>query len=234
MDERQRLAATFAEVSDRLLSDPSQPITFQRVVEGAVQMVPGCDDCSVTLRQRRGKVSTVASTSPAAEKVDSLQYALEEGPCLDAAYERLICVVNELAEDTQWPRWSQGAVEHGFHSVLSLRLHAGDEEIGAINLYGRDAAAFDDESIDLAIIYTAHAARALDQARVVSGLQVALESRHDIGIAQGILAMRYDLSYEEAFAVLHRYSNDRNIKLREVARRVMDERGLPMPPGEGG
>lgn len=230
MDERQRLAALFAEVSDRLLSDPSQPITFQRVVEGAVEMVPACDDCGVTLRMRRGKVATVASTSPDAERVDNLQYALDEGPCLDATFEKVVCVVGDLAEDERWPRWSPGAVEHGFRSVLSLRLHAGEEEIGAMNLYGREPHAFDDdESVDLAIIYTAHAARALDQARVVSGLQVALESRHDIGIAQGILAMRYDLSYEEAFTVLHRYSNDRNVKLRDVARQVMDERALPSP-----
>lgn len=230
MEERQRLAALFAEVSDRLLSDPSQPITFQRVVEGAAEVVPACDDCGMTLRMRRGKVATVASTSADAEKVDNLQYALDEGPCLDATFSKIICVVDDLAEDERWPQWAPGAVEHGYRSVLSLRLHAGDEEIGAMNLYGREPGAFDAESIDLAIIYTAHAARALDQARVISGLQVALESRHDIGIAQGVLAMRYDLSYEEAFTVLHRYSNDRNVKLRDVARQVMDERALPFAP----
>ena len=39
----------------------------------------------------------------------------------------------------------------------------------------------------------------------MSGLRAALESRHVIGIAQGVLAAQYDISYERAFEVLHRY-----------------------------
>ncbi len=54
-----------------------------------------------------------------------------------------------------------------------------------------------------------------------------MESRHTIGIAQGVLAVRYDISYERAFQVLHRLSNDRNIKLRDLAQQILDERGLP-------
>ena len=60
----------------------------------------------------------------------------------------------------------------------------------------------------------------------MSGLRAALESRHVIGIAQGVLAAQYDISYERAFEVLHRYSNDRNLKLRDVAQKVADERRL--------
>ena len=67
----------------------------------------------------------------------------------------------------------------------------------------------------------------MSNARLVTGLQGALESRHLIGIAQGVLAMRYGISYERAFDVLHRYSNDTNTKLRDVAAQVLDERDLP-------
>ena len=39
--------------------------------------------------------------------------------------------------------------------------------------------------------------------------------------------MTYDLSYEQAFELLRRISNDTNTKLRDVARQVLSERGLP-------
>ena len=63
--------------------------------------------------------------------------------------------------------------------------------------------------------------------RLVSGLQSAVESRHVIGMAQGVLAVKYGISYEAAFEVLHRYSNDFNTKLRDVATRVVETRDLP-------
>ena len=64
-------------------------------------------------------------------------------------------------------------------------------------------------------------------ARLVGGLRTALDSRHTIGMAQGVLAVRYDVSYERAFQVLHRYSNDNNVKLRDVAEQVLETRALP-------
>jgi GAF domain-containing protein len=222
-----QLAARLADISDRLLSSASEPVTYQRVVEGAVDLVPGCTGSGITMRQRRGRVATVAATSAAVQRVDELQYALREGPCLDATFEHGPVVVSDLARETRWPQWRPEAEQQGFCSVLSVRLQAGEEEIGALNLYGAEAAAFDQDAIDLGVIYATHAARALDQARVVSGLHAALESRHEIGIAQGVLAVRFDISYDQAFAVLRRYSNDRNLKLREVARQVMAERTLP-------
>lgn len=68
---------------------------------------------------------------------------------------------------------------------------------------------------------------ALAAAQTESGLREAMESRHLIGLAQGILMERFDLDQEQAFAVLRRYSQDRNIKLRSVAQHVVQERALP-------
>ena len=59
-----------------------------------------------------------------------------------------------------------------------------------------------------------------------------MRSRHVIGIAQGILMQRYDMGEDAAFDVLRRYSSHDNIKLREVAERVIDERRLPGHDGD--
>lgn len=226
MTDDKRWAAYFAQIAEDLLADPGE-VTFARVVHRAVEVVPAAEHCGITLRQRRGRAETVAATDDLVGEVDAAQYSLAEGPCLDAAFESENCVVHDLRTDARWPRWSPVATGHGLRSVLAIRLHAGGRTLGALNLYAERPHAFDPDTIDTALIFASHAAEALSKARLVSDLEAALESRHVIGMAQGVLAVRYSVSYEAAFTVLQRYSNDHNTKLRDVARAVLESRELP-------
>ena len=58
-------------------------------------------------------------------------------------------------------------------------------------------------------------------------LKEAVEGRTLIGQAQGILMSRFDLDADRAFAVLRRFSQAQNIKLRAVAELVIDSGDLP-------
>ena len=227
MSESQDLAAFFAGLSEELHGDVSEPLTFEKVIKRAVETIPGCDHASITLRGRRGRAETVASTDEPATRADELQYALEEGPCLDAAFESTDFVVDDLRSEQRWPRWSAATAELGLRAAMAIRLHSDAETLGALNLFSDTPHAYDDEARTIAMIFASHAADAMSNARLVTGLRAAMESRHTIGIAQGVLAVRYDITYERAFQVLHRLSNDRNIKLRDLAQQILDERGLP-------
>ena len=226
MSESQDLAAFFAELSEELHSDVSEPLTFEKVVKRAVATIPGCDHASITLR-RRGRAETVAATDEPAIRADELQYSLDEGPCVDAAFESTDFVIADLRDEPRWPRWSTVSAELGLRAAMAIRLHTDSETLGALNLYSDAPHAFDDDARTVGLIYASHAADAMSNARLVTGLRAALESRHTIGIAQGVLAVRYDISYERAFQVLHRLSNDRNVKLRDLAQQILDARGLP-------
>ena len=57
---------------------------------------------------------------------------------------------------------------------------------------------------------------------------MAVDARKRIGQAQGILMERFDLTDDQAFAVLLRYSQDNNVKLRVVADRLVETRVLPI------
>lgn len=57
----------------------------------------------------------------------------------------------------------------------------------------------------------------------VAGLREALAGRTVIGQAQGLLMARYDLTVDSAFATLVRLSQERNVKLRDVAAAIVDE-----------
>ncbi|MDF1606242.1 GAF and ANTAR domain-containing protein [Nocardioides sp. YIM 152315] len=227
MTDERRLAERFAALSTDLSSETREDVTFELIVRRAVEVIPGCDVSSMTLRKRRGRVETIAATDDTAEAIDAVQYAVGEGPCLDAAFERGNVVVADVGTDLRWPHWAARATELGVGAAMAIRLYTARETLGALNLYSRTRGAFDDEAVDVALIFGAHATQAMSKARLVSGLESALESRHVIGIAQGVLAMRYGISYERAFEVLHRYSNDTNTKLRDVAARVLDQRDLP-------
>jgi AmiR/NasT family two-component response regulator len=67
-------------------------------------------------------------------------------------------------------------------------------------------------------------ARELDTARrKVEELHTALETRHTIGLAQGLLMARYELTAEQAFEYLRRSSQEGNVKLRRLAERVVGD-----------
>lgn len=226
MSDDVRLAAYFAQLSEELFSDPEVPLTFERVVKRAVEVVPGCRHCGLTLRKTGRYAESVAASDDLADKADRLQDDLQEGPCLDAAFESENFVITDMRTEERWPRWAPRVAELGLGSSMSVRLTSNGESIGALNLYGDRPDAFAGD-LDIAMIFATYAAEAMNKARLVSGLRNAMDSRHSIGMAQGVLAVRFDISYERAFQVLHRYSNDHNIRLRDLAALVLDERALP-------
>ncbi len=228
-----RLAALFADLSGELSSNLDGPLTFQRVVDRALEVVPGCDHCGLHLRKRKGKAESATATDEIAAEADRIQDELQSGPCVDAAFEEENFVVHDLLTEIRWPQWAARASALGIRSSMSIRLTANDVTIGALNLYSDQPGSFDGDQ-DIALIFASYAASAMANARLVGGLRTALDSRHTIGIAQGVLAVRYDISYERAFQVLHRYSNDHNVKLRDVAEQVLETRSLPIAGQQSG
>jgi GAF domain-containing protein len=214
------------------MADGHEVATLKAVVDRAVEVVPGCDWSSVTVRRRGQRLETLASSSPFPEECDQLQYELGEGPCADAVWDADSYLSHDIGADPRWPRWGPRVAALGVGSVLAIRLTTEDETIGALNLYSSAQHVYDEDAIDHATVFTAHAANALGSARLVSGLETAMMSRHQIGIAQGILMSSYGLTIDQAFDVLRRYSSHRNIKLREVAELVVERGRLPDDPGQ--
>ncbi len=220
-------ASFFAQISQELMRFGEERPTLQSVVERAVEVVPACDWASVTFRRRRNRTETVAASSDVARQADQLQYDLEEGPCLEAATSGEPRLSNRLDDSEDWPRWGPQVAELGVNALLGIPLSTEGEIIGALNLYAGRAGAFTPEDIDTAEVYVTHATNALTAARLSSGLRTALHSRHMIGLAQGILMQIYDLSVDQSFELLVRYSSHSNTKLSEVAEHVVEHRALP-------
>lgn len=227
MNSSSEVAASFARVSRELLTTPDGKLTFERIATRAVEVIPPCDAASITLRRRRGSTGTVAATDDLAMACDQLQYQLDEGPCVDAVFDGEAYYIDDVATDERWPRWGPAVAEAGVGSVLSVRMANDEEVLGALNLYSTIKHGYDSDAVDLALVFASHAATAISNTRLVDGLQTALQSRHLIGVAQGILMAQYDMELETSFEVLRRYSSHANVKLRDIAHQVVESRTLP-------
>ncbi|MFP5252515.1 MAG: GAF and ANTAR domain-containing protein [Actinomycetes bacterium] len=227
MNSSSEVAASFARVSRELLTSPYGDLTFERIAARAVEVIPPCDAASITLRRKRDSTETVAATSELAMRCDQLQYELAEGPCVDAVFDGEAYYIDDVATDHRWPRWGPAAAKEGVGSILSVRMANDEHVLGALNLYCTTPHGYDSDAVDLALVFASHAATAISNARLVDGLQTALQSRHLIGVAQGILMAQYDMGLETAFEVLRRYSSHANVKLRDIALQVVETRSLP-------
>jgi GAF domain-containing protein len=224
--ERAHLLAEFAR---EFAEASSQDLTAAAVVQRAKSTVPDADHVSLTLRARRGRFLTLASTDDRASELDALQYALAEGPCVAASRGHDWYRSGEVGADPRWPRWGPKAREVGVESLLSISLMAEDSTFGALNWYSRTTGAFSDpDDVDFALVFATHGALALSVSRQVSGLETAIQSRHLIGAAQGILMERYGLDLDRSFALLQRYSSITNTKVVQLARDLVETGRIPV------
>lgn len=219
----QRYAEQMAALARDLVARDSVQATLDEIAASAVKLVEGCDAAGI-LTVSRGKAVTLAVCGDMVEESDRLQGELGEGPCFDAARrvdgERLFRIADMTVPQPSWPRYSRAARDLGIGSMTGVLLYTHEQDFGALNLYSRRPGAFGRDIETAGWLLASHAAVALATARTVDQLEHALETRHAIGEAMGILMERHRLSEDEAFGVLRRLSQEHNVKLRDVVRRV--------------
>jgi GAF domain-containing protein len=204
-------------------SSPAQAL--QAVIEMAVETGP-CDAASITMLAPDRSVDTVAHSDDRVLKADQLQYELGEGPCVDAVWADGVFTVPDLLADGRWPRWAPEAAGLGFAASLSVHLFT-DSTLGSINMYSLTPRDFTETDIENARVIAAHASVVLAYGRQNDNLWRAIDARNLIGQAQGILMERYGLTGPKAFALLRRYSQQQNLKMRVLAEELTSTGELP-------
>jgi len=194
--------------------------TLSRITAAAVEALPETDYASITILHADGRLETVAPTAELLWGVDAAQYELREGPCYEAASDAVHIASPDLANDERFPRYAANAVAAGLRAQAGIALFAAPKSRGALNLYAEEVGAFRDLGA-LGELFRHQAAMAIDYAREIQNLREAVRTRTMIGTAVGIVMERYHLTDDRAFAFLTRLSQDGNVKLREVARRLI-------------
>lgn len=194
------------------------------VVTMAHSVIEGADGVSITL-PRNGRLGTVAASNDVVLEMDHDQYDTAQGPCLDAATRGERYHIDALAEELRWPAFVPRARARGIECILSTPLKTGDEPIGALNVYSRQAMAFaarekqwcdhfaDEAS---AVVASAHGSgSSVDD--VLARVQQALHSREVIALAQGMVMQRDGITASSAHALLADVSRTTGTPLHEVA-----------------
>jgi GAF domain-containing protein len=218
-----------AELVRALDAERSVPATLERIVQLAVPAVPGCEHASVTLPGP----TTPAATDGLARRLDGMQYAAGDGPCLDALDCHAPRLSADLAVEQRWAGFTAAAVQAGVRSVLSCRLALGGDAFGSLNLYAAPPGTFGPRSLPVASAYAAHAAAALARAaerEQVLQLRQAVGSNRVIGTAIGLLMGTRGISEAEAFDLLRASSQHTNRTLRDVAAATVAGRGVITSP----
>jgi GAF domain-containing protein len=219
-------AEELAEMALALHDEPTLEETIDAVLEYVMKAVD-CSHAGVIFVHAKAQVETVAATSPLVAELDRVQLEHGQGPDIDIITDpRSSVLVTDARTEERWPRWSEAVAAAGIRSMLGIRLHTTAATIGSLNLYDPRPHHFSQEDREVAHIFARHAAVALSSARDNANLWKAIDARKLIGQAQGILMERFDIDGDQAFAVLRRYSQDHNVKLHEVAKRLIATRTL--------
>jgi GAF domain-containing protein len=219
-------------MSGFFMGDANLHDTLQQVSQLACEAV-GADMVGITMLVE-GKARTAVFTDETASEIDAAQYQTGIGPCLDAFRYQQVFRIDDMADDIQWPPFSQAAAAHGINSSMSLPLITRHEGVGALNVYSRSAAAFSDDDVSVGLLFATHAAIVLantqaywDARQLNEDLTEAMKSRATIEQAKGILMGSQRCGPDEAFNMLVRASQRENRKLRDMAADIVMRAASP-------
>ncbi|PTR28670.1 GAF domain-containing protein [Rhodococcus sp. OK519] len=217
------LASLLLSLGESITDEDDLVDLLQRVTEVAHDVVGGADSTGVTV-DFGARTYTAAYTDGRTLRVDHEQYAAGEGPCLHASRSRETVLVDLDEATDRWPAFTESARAEGIRSFLAAPLFIDDRTLGALNLYGRGRAAFDEVDADVLELLTGTVSRAIGEfARFKSArdaaeaLQRALETRAPIEQAKGMLMALHRIDAHDAFQLLRKQSQTTNTRLRDVA-----------------
>lgn len=213
-----------------LVSEETVQSTLDLISKLAHATLPKTSGAGVTLIEE-GKKRTAAYSDEIVKRADALQYDLGEGPCLSAWDDKRPYRIDHMAVEERWPKWCPAAAAMGMQSALSVPLLVRGDARGALKVYSDRPHNYGERDIEIVSMFAEQAASVLANVQAYSEaqqlgeqLKEALKNRDIIGEAKGILMERQGIDEERAFVALRRISQQHNVKVRDVARRIVEEK----------
>jgi GAF domain-containing protein len=219
--------AAFAELALITVNERPPAQTLHRVAELAKQVLGGVEDVSLTVIDQ-GRPLTVVFTGPLAIDLDERQYEVGFGPCLDAAKTGETIILDTGSDDPPYQEFARTAARAGVRHAVSVGLPVAQRSIGGLNIYKTAEGPFDPAFLEHAHGFAGYAAIAVNNITSYAGavnetthLRRAMESRAVIEQAKGVIMARNRCTADEAFDMLKRVSQHRNVKLHQIAQSIV-------------
>jgi hypothetical protein len=127
--------------------------------------------------------------------------------------------IDDLVEGASWNGLARRA-------LLVVRIEGASRQPVRLVWYATRPATLSPYA-DVAEAFAHHAGWALETVTERDNLNQAVAARHRVGLAQGILMTRRQLTADQAFTLLQRRSQNTHVKLRTIAQTVIQTGDLP-------
>ncbi len=205
--------------------------------------VTGMTGAGIMLMSGELPLGSVCTTSAVSALIEDLQYALGEGPCVDAYRLSRPILEPDLADpvSARWPAFTAPAVEAGVRAIFGFPMGVGSVRLGALNIYADGPGPLTDEQHADALVMAGVAAEAVlnMQAGGSSGmLTAALDQgsnfQYVVHQAAGMVSAQLDVSVAHALVRLRAFAFGNELLLAEVAADVVGRRLRFEDPVVGG
>lgn len=195
--------------------------------------VTGMSGAGIMLMSDDVPRGAVCTTDDVSAVIEDLQFALGEGPCVDAFHLDAPVLEPDLAEPVT-PRWlgfTGPAVEAGARAVFGFPLQLGAVRLGALNLYRTERGPLTDDQHADALVMADIAAQALlvmqaDAApgRLAASLEAGSDFQHVVHQASGMVSAQLEVTVGQALIRLRAHAFGNGHPLVEVAQDVVARR----------
>lgn len=205
------------------------------ILETAVDVL-AFDAATVTTRHSHEGLATIAATDQRLVALDDAQYESREGPCLSVLDPHEPVYIEDAGvEDERWRHFTHTAAQLGVHSTLSMHIPTDSAEVAAsLNFYAKRRLELGGQQLSAAESFAHQLAAAIQSveayratAKLAHDMSEAMQSRAVIEQAKGIIMADQHVDADTAFDHLVQVSQKANMKLRDVARKLVEERTGP-------
>lgn len=209
-------------ISRAIASDIYLDDVLNLIVSVTAQMM-GFNTCSLMLVDVKKNKLVIRASQSISEEYNKKILGIGEGIAGKAFKENKPIAVKDVVNEKEY-KHKDIAKKEGLCSLLCVPLAVKGKVIGVINCYTPKPHDFSKTEINILISIANQAAVAIENAELIvksKVIQEELEIRKRIERAKGILMEEENLSEEEAYLRIRRYSMDSRKTMREVAEAII-------------
>jgi GAF domain-containing protein len=222
-----------ARVQSLIDAEPADPNgmvgALRRLCGAAVRAVPA-SGAGLSVMTDGGVRGLAAASDGSSERIDELEFALGEGPCLEAFVSRRPVLEPDLADGgmSRWPLYAAAAYNEGLRAAFAFPLQIGAARLGVLDLHRREPGPLSAEELtqalsfaDVATTLLLNAQKEAPPGAAADGLDEAMASHYQLHQAQGMVMVQVGVSLAAALALLRAYAYSHDCHLDDVARDVV-------------
>jgi hypothetical protein len=213
------------------IANASEPRSLNQLAVLATRQVRACSGAAAGMWRDRELVMLVTSHPDLPELIEA-QLSAGRGPVLAALADDGPAICPDTLEETRWPEYASAALRRGVRCSVTLASRRGPEAV-TLSLYGARPRLLKSGQLDLAELLIAFGDTAVgnasdygDAQRTAQQLVAAAESRTLVDQAKGMLMHALGCTADEAQRWMQRTSQERNIRVADVARKVISSGGI--------